>query len=268
MKKILLIEDDLALGDILLEKLKNEGYDTTLARDGVEGFNLIKQIMPDLILLDIILPNMNGYEILEAKQKDPDIINVPVIIISNSGQPVEINRALNLGVKDYLVKAEFNPNDVLIKVRAQFMREEVNQETAQKAQDSKVADSLEGKKIMWIEDDKFLNDIIAHKLASTGCIFFHSSDGEQALDIIKKEIPDIILLDIILSGIDGYEILKRLKADPETNNIPVILLSNLGQTGDTERGKELGAERFLIKATVTLDEIINDIKEVIGKSGK
>src|SRR3989344_2487677 len=112
MKNILIIEDDVFLGDVLLEKFKKEGFEAHLSRDGAEGLAEMKKFKPDLILLDIILPTMNGYEILEAKQKDPEIEKIPVIIISNSGQPVEINRALALGVKDYFIKAQFDPEEV------------------------------------------------------------------------------------------------------------------------------------------------------------
>jgi len=96
-KKILIIEDDVFLGDILLEKLKTEKFDAYLARDGKEGMEKIREIKPDLILLDIILPSMNGYEILETKRNDPSIAYIPVIVISNSGQPVDIKRMLELG---------------------------------------------------------------------------------------------------------------------------------------------------------------------------
>lgn len=272
MKKILIIEDDSFLGDVLNQKLTAEGFKVFLAVDGSRGYEKIKSFKPDLILLDIILPTMNGYEILEAKQKDSSISNIPVIIISNSGQPVEINRALALGVKDYLVKAQFDPDEVLVKVRAQFRKnEEPSSEVAslegvmnQKASTA----NLEGKKVMWVEDDQFLNDIIARKLSLTKCTFFHSTEGEEALKIISKEIPDIVMLDIVLSGIDGFEILRRIKNDPKIKHIPVILLSNLGQASDIDKGKSLGAVCFMIKATVTPDEIIDQMKKVISENKK
>lgn len=125
--------------------------------------------------------------------------------------------------------------------------------------------SLEGKKIVWVEDDQFLNDIIARKLAATKCLFFHANGGEEALQIIAKENPDVVMLDIILSGMDGFEILGKIKSNPLTKDIPVILLSNLGQPDDLEKGKKLGAVKFLIKATVSLNEIIAEIKEVISQ---
>jgi CheY-like chemotaxis protein len=124
---------------------------------------------------------------------------------------------------------------------------------------------LEGKKVMWVEDDKFLSDIIARKLSREKCVLHHATEGESAIAMAEKEQPDVILLDILLPGIDGFEILSRLKSNPLTKNIPVIFLSNLGQQSDIERGQRLGAARFLVKATVTLDEIVNEIKKVLPK---
>src|SRR3989338_8513920 len=167
MKKILIIEDDVFLGDVLNQKLANEGFSTLLARDGREGYEKIKSFKPDLILL-----NINGYEILEAKQKDSGIAGIPVIIVSNSGQPVEINRALALGVKDYLVKAQFDPEEVLIKVRAELKEAEGHSDGAKSLKSLEGAINkkmntinLEGKKVVWVEDDQFLNDIITRKLS-------------------------------------------------------------------------------------------------------
>lgn len=257
-KKILIIEDDVFLGDVLLQKLKSAGYNASLARDGGEGLKIISTLMPDLILLDIILPTMNGYEILEAKSKDPAIKDIPVIIVSNSGQPVEIDRVLSFGVKDYLVKAQFDPEEVLTKVK-----NELNQIVKEKTE-SFSGSLLNGKKIMWVEDDKFLSDIISRKLSQEKCTLIHATDGEEVVGVAEKELPDIILLDILLPGIDGFEILSRLKANDKTKKIPVILLSNLGQQADIEKGKTLGSERFLIKATVTLDEIVAEVKSVLS----
>jgi len=123
--------------------------------------------------------------------------------------------------------------------------------------------SIEGKKIMWIEDDKFLSDVIARKLSKERCKLIHAADGEQALVVLEKELPDIVLLDILLPGLDGFEILSRIKANEKTKNIPIIILSNLGQKADIEKGKKLGAACFLVKATVTLDEIIEEVKAVL-----
>jgi len=120
MKKILIVEDEKILADLLAKKLKEESYDISLAHDGQEAFRKIREEKPDLILLDIIMPKMGGFEVLEEMQKTPEVKNIPVIVISNSGQPVEISRALELGVKDYLIKTQFDPDEVVSKVKRQI----------------------------------------------------------------------------------------------------------------------------------------------------
>lgn len=120
MKKILIIEDEEVLLSLLQEKLVQEGYSVIVATDGVEGLDKMKNEEPDLILLDIVMPKMGGFEVLEIMNKDQGLKKIPVIIISNSGQPVELSRAEELGVKDWLVKADFNPQQVLDKVKKQI----------------------------------------------------------------------------------------------------------------------------------------------------
>ncbi len=257
-QKILIIEDDKFLGGILKQKLITAGYETEWEIDGKEGFQAISRIMPDLILLDIILPSMNGYEILEAKIKDPVIKEIPVVIVSNSGQPVEISRVLELGVKDYLVKAQFDPEDVLVKVKTQLRQANYKESTAT---------SIGSKKIMWVEDDAMLSDIIGRKLAIEGCNLIHMSTGEEAIAAVEREMPDIIMLDIILPSIGGIEVLEKIKSMPQVASIPIILLSNLNQKGEEERALKLGATKFLTKATLSLNEIIEEIKQVLYTAG-
>lgn len=120
MKKILIIEDESVLAELLQKKINKEGFEAHVAPDGEEGLKAIKEIMPDLILLDILMPKKSGFEVMEEMGKDDSIKNIPVIIISNSGQPVELDRAKALGAKDCLVKTEFNPQEVLDKVIEQI----------------------------------------------------------------------------------------------------------------------------------------------------
>lgn len=120
MKKILILEDEEELLNLLQKKLIQEGFEVLTAKDGEEGLAKIRSNKPDLILLDIVMPKLDGFEVLEAMAKDESIKGMPVIIISNSGQPVEINRAMELGAKDYLIKVDFTPQDVLEKVKKQI----------------------------------------------------------------------------------------------------------------------------------------------------
>lgn len=119
------------------------------------------------------------------------------------------------------------------------------------------------KKILIIEDDKFLRELISQKILKEGYEIAEAVDGESGLNSAKSEKPELILLDLILPGIDGFEVLARIKSDPEISQIPVIILSNLGQKDDIEKGLKMGAIDFLIKAHFTPAEIIEKIKSVM-----
>lgn len=121
-KKILLVEDEEIMINLLQKKLTQEGYDVTVAVNGEEGIEKMKEQKPDVVLLDIIMPKKGGFEVMEEMNKDPVLKEVPVIIISNSGQPVELDKAKELGAKDWLIKTEFDPQEVLDKVRKQIGR--------------------------------------------------------------------------------------------------------------------------------------------------
>src|SRR6056297_625974 len=104
------------------------------------------------------------------------------------------------------------------------------------------------KKILIIEDDKFLRQLVSRKLSKQDFEIAEAVDGEQGLEKAKEEKPDLILLDLILPGMDGFEVLSELKEDPELSSIPVVILSNLGQKDEIEKGLQMGAEDYLVKA--------------------
>lgn len=115
--KVLLIEDDKLLRDLLAKKLTNAGYEMTTACDGQEGIEIMRKILPELILLDIIMPRKSGFEVIKEMKQDEALKNIPIIIVSNSGQPVELDKAKEQGVEDWIIKTEFDPGEVLEKVK-------------------------------------------------------------------------------------------------------------------------------------------------------
>lgn len=120
------------------------------------------------------------------------------------------------------------------------------------------------KKILVVEDDRFLRELISKKLnAEKEYDIIQAVDGESAIKKVKEEKPSLVLLDLILPGIDGFEVLSKIKNDPETMDISVVILSNLGQREEVDKGLELGAIDFLIKAHFTPGEIIKKVKKVM-----
>ena len=119
--------------------------------------------------------------------------------------------------------------------------------------------------ILIIEDDPLLSGLLAQEMESKKFRFRSALTGEEGLDIAKKEKPDIVLLDILLPGIDGFEVLKRIKEDPETKHAMVVILSNLGQQNDIMRGTQLGAEKYIVKVTLSLSEVIQTVQDLWKK---
>lgn len=128
-------------------------------------------------------------------------------------------------------------------------------------QDKTSEKSSKGPKVVIIEDDQFLRELASEKLDHEGFIVSSAVDGAEGLRLISQESPDIILLDIILPGIDGFEVLKRIKSNDTMKHTPVIMLSNLGQQTDIDHAMRLGAKDYIVKAHHTLDEIIEKIKQ-------
>lgn len=262
---------------VLKKKFETIGYRVVEATDGEAGVNMIRQEKPDLILLDILLPKKDGYEVLEEMHGDTELTGIPVIIISNSGQPVEIQKALDLGARDYLVKAEFSPEEVVEKVEKVFgishseksvPKKQEHHENSDVEKGMRVVPKKEGVsgKILVVEDDKFLRTIIVQKLKNEGFEIEEAWDGGEALKKLEKYRPDLVLLDLVLPDIDGFQVLKKIKDNPEISVTPVLILSNLGQEEDIRRGKEMGAKDYLIKAYFTPSEIVAKIHQILQES--
>lgn len=117
--KVLIVEDDKFLSELISTKLTKEGFDIVLATDGETGLQKAMSDKPNIILLDIMLPGMSGFEVLEGLKKNPDqaIAGIPVLILSNFGQESKVQQGLSLGAKDYLVKANFTTGEIVEKIK-------------------------------------------------------------------------------------------------------------------------------------------------------
>jgi DNA-binding response OmpR family regulator len=117
-QKILIIEDDQFIRESIVQRLKKEGYEASAAIDGEEGIKKVKEEKPALVLLDLVLPVLDGFEVLTKMKEDPSLSSIPVIILSNLDQKEDVERGLKLGAVDHLVKAHFTPGEIIEKVRA------------------------------------------------------------------------------------------------------------------------------------------------------
>lgn len=123
---------------------------------------------------------------------------------------------------------------------------------------------MEQKKVLSIEDDAFLSGLVSGKLVESGFSVLTAATGAAGIELAKKELPALILLDLMLPDIGGFEVLERLKTDPATANIPVVILSNLGGREETEKGIALGAASYLIKSNILPGEVAELVAQQIA----
>src|SRR3989338_10388959 len=255
-EKVLVIEAESIVGDKIASCLRQEGYNVALVKNGVDGLKQIFDILPGLIILDITLPGLDGYDILYKKQAEPMLAKIPLFLLSTQGVPINMRRVPPGSVTEFIIELHVDPAEILSKVNRHFPHKG---ETVPAASG---ADAITKKKILWVEDDKLIGTILSKKFTSSGFELFHAKNGEEALDILKTVVPDAIVLDLLLPGMSGFDILQKIRADEHLKNTPVIILSNLSKPSDIEKAKILGARKFLIKAASSLDQIVAEVKEI------
>jgi two-component system, chemotaxis family, sensor kinase CheA len=131
------------------------------------------------------------------------------------------------------------------------------------------SNTLDGKKVFVVEDDLFLAGMLTKRLSETGSLTMHAVNGEEALKNLAKETPDILLLDLMLPGkVDGFGVLESIKKDERLKSIPVVILSNLNRPEDIDRGMRLGAFRYLVKASILPNEIVDHLSAALASTIK
>jgi DNA-binding response OmpR family regulator/anti-sigma regulatory factor (Ser/Thr protein kinase) len=234
-RHVLVVEDDKDIAELIGRHLASHGYDVAIAGRAKDALEKARAHKPSLITLDIYLPDADGFELLQQLKNDPATDDIPVVIVSVMGDQQE---GLRLGAVDYLTK----PIDPLRLVAA------VNR-------------VLHGPgKVLVVDDDRDTRDLLQAALEQRGFTVVLTSSGKRALTLARQEYPHLILLDLKLPGMDGYEVLQRLKGTPETADIPVVIITGSLTDDELKHQKllSLGAARFMTKP-FAVDELVYEI---------
>ncbi len=259
-EKLLIIEADAVLGGEIAQALKKDGYNNVfLATNGTEGLKKIYDLLPHLVLVDVALPEIDGYGVLQKKQAEPLLAKIPVFLMSMQGVPINMRSVPAGSVSEFLMAMHADSADIVRKVNRHFNY--VNIVPAAKNSAPSIGGS---KKILWVEDDRLIGVILAKKLIASGFDLTHAKNGEEALASLASSIPDAIVVDLLLPGMSGFDILQRTNMDPRLKKVPTMVLSNLSKPSDIEKAHTLGAKKFLVKASTSLDQIVSEVKELAG----
>jgi PAS domain S-box-containing protein len=250
--KILVVEDDRDLALLLRRQLEADGYQVVLAGTGDDAIWLAREEQPQVITLDIMLPDVDGFVVLERLKDNPLTAAIPVVIASVLSGGAE-HKGYSLGAVDYVVKP-FAEEELLTAVRRALS----------------TLDSTGAHRVLVVDDDADILALIREALLFHGYQVDTVSDGQAALDRIDQARPDLLLLDIRMPGMDGYDVIRHLKADESTHNIPIIVITASSVDKERDRVRVLGmaADQYMTKP-LSIAGLILEIKKAIadGVSG-
>ena len=218
----------------LVEHLENE-YEIFTATSGQQALDLVfSEEMPDLILLDIVMPGMDGYEVCERLKADEFSRDIPIVFLTEKSHEQEETKGLELGGHDYITKP-FSLKVVQARIKAILgLKQEMKRR-------------LSPKTILVVDDNPDNIHILVETLEAEYTVKF-ATNGQDALELaFSADPPDLILLDIMMPGMDGYEVCARLKANADTREIPIIFVTAMNQELNETKGLQLGAVDFVSK---------------------
>ncbi len=201
---ILIIDDDPDAFYLLQENLDAQRYSMIGCQNGKDGIKMAQQQLPDVILLDIFMPDVNGWQVLHELKNDPITADIPVILHTIEDQKA---RGFQLGAAAYLIK----PLDPAIV-----------QQTIEKVVEHK---KQQPKDVLVIDDDPNIVDLLRQATQGMNLTFVSALDGAAGLESVEAHRPDIVLLDLIMPNLDGFGVIERLRSNPETSNLPIIVIS-------------------------------------------
>src|SRR3989338_7568958 len=251
---ILIIEDEPFLSEMYKTKFESLGFGVIMAENGQQGVEMMRREKPDLVLLDIIMPVLDGYSVLKMVRSDPQLKDQLIVIFSNLGQEEEIIKGMQLGADDYLVKSDHTPSELLKKL-----------DTVLAKGKSDKAGAAKPIRVLLIEDTREIIDIYTERFKHENFECQVAENGAWGIKVAQTEPFDVILLDLMMPALNGLEALKTLRATPKLKDIPIIVLSNSAEPEDIEEVKKHGATDVFLKPRVTPSQIVNRIRELVKR---
>jgi signal transduction histidine kinase/DNA-binding response OmpR family regulator len=233
---VLSIDDDPDVISLIAQELEEDGYQVIGAQRALDGIEKAQQVKPHAITLDIMMPGMDGWEAITRLKANPDTRDIPLIVVS-----IVDNKELGyrLGADEYLIK----PVD----------RESLG----------RVLQKYEGrgKEVLVTDDDPVVIELTRQLLEDDGWTVRAASNGQEALDALAEKRPDVMLLDLMMPVMDGFETLRRLRANPETKDLPVIVVTAKDLAADEMEDLRNNASRVIAKDGMDRDRILAELRE-------
>jgi signal transduction histidine kinase/DNA-binding response OmpR family regulator len=240
---ILVVDDDASVRQLIARHLEQEGWKTVQASNAADAVQLARESRPVLMTLDVMMPDASGWWVLEKLREDPETAGLPVLVVTI----VEDQRLVfALGASDYLAKP-YDRNALVEKVHH-------------------LLPQLNGKRVLVVDDDPEARILLAKILSEEGARVELASDGNEAIVSVQAAPPDLVLLDLMMPGMSGFETVARMRALPAAAGIPVIIVSAKELTAEDVLTLNGHIQRFIAKGTIEPEGLTAAVRQVLGQA--
>ena len=240
---ILVIDDDATVRGLLKSYLGKIGYQVAIAGTGEEGLKLARKLRPNAITLDVMMPGMDGWQVLAALKADPELSHIPVIMLTMAENK---DIGYSLGASEYLVKPV--TRDQLATVLRKYRAKKVTCT------------------VMVIEDDVATREMIRRMLNKEGWQVLETDNGLSALNLLQKQSPNLILLDLMMPEMDGFEFILHLRQHEEWSTIPVVVLTAKDISIDDRMWLNSRVDTVFQKGAYQREELLNQLRQLLVKA--
>ena len=237
---ILVIDDDVTVLELTERYLVREGFAVVTAQGGIEGLKRARELRPAAITLDVMMPDLDGWTVLAAIKGDPILADIPVVLMSIVD---EKNRGYSLGATDYLIKP-VNREKLIHAIR-------------------KIC-GVEGQHVLLVDDDELIRKGMSTALEREGWRVGEAVNGKDALDYLAGNTPDIIVLDLMMPEMDGFEFLDQMRRRPEWREIPVLVATAKDLTAEERQRLSNGVDRIIQKNASERDTILQEVGRTLA----
>ncbi len=244
-KTVLIIDDNVMSSALVQNTVEKSGYHTVIAHTGIEGLKLAQECSPQLIVLDALLSDIKGWQVLAELKSNPSTAHVPIFMMSieNTG-----DNGYSLGASGYLIKPiEANALQRMLKK----FTPHINNEQAL---------------VLLAEDDPNTRDMLERQLGKAGWRVAQANNGQAALEMLKLEVPDLVLTDLMMPEVDGFQLIDAMRQTPEWRNIPVIVLTAKDLTPNEQQHLQHRVSHVFEKGAYNREALLNELHHAINAS--
>jgi len=239
---VLVIDDDSAVRDLMSRFLGKEGFRVVVAAGGEEGLRLARELSPDVITLDVLMPGMDGWSVLAALKADADLADIPVVMLTMLD---DRNLGYALGAADYLTKPI--DRERLVAVLGRHRRD---------------------LPVLVVDDDPDFRDLARRMLEREGYTVVEAENGCAALDRLRDTVPGVVLLDLMMPEMDGFDFVAAVRADAAWRSVPIVVITAKNLSPEEHERLNGSVARVLQKGALSRETLLGEVRDLVAASAR